>query len=344
MPPVQAFIGSEIAGALAQKFGTQVSIGKVNLGFFNRIIIDDVMMLDQKGDSMICASRVSAKLDFLPLKDGKISVSSAQLFGLNANIYKQDAKSPMNIQFVLDSLASKDTTRHTPLDLHIGSLIIRHGAVAYNQRDIAPKPGVFSPQHLGITNLSAHIILGHLTDKDIHLAVKKIALKDKSGLQLRNLRFKLDADQQQALLRDFSIELPHSQLQFDDLRATYRIENKHIVKPTLQFQGGIKPSVITLADIACFVPELRKFKDALQLHLQFSGTSTSARIHNLEFKTQSGSLLLRANGRVSDWDRLLRWKANISALKISGDGIGEVSRNLGKRISIPKEVLRLGDI
>lgn len=344
VPPVQAFIGSEVAGALAQKFGTQVSIGKVNLGFFNRIIIDDVMMLDQKGDSMICASRVSAKLDFLPLKDGKISVSSAQLFGLNANIYKQDAKSPMNIQFVLDSLASKDTTRHTPLDLHIGSLIIRHGAVAYNQRDIAPEPGVFSPQHLGITDLSAHIILGHLTDKDIHLAVKKIALKDKSGLQLRNLRFKLDADQQQALLRDFSIELPHSQLQFDDLRATYRIENKHIVKPTLQFQGGIKPSVITLADIACFVPELRKFKDALQLHLQFSGTSTSARIHNLEFKTQSGSLLLRANGRVSDWDRLLRWKANISALKISGDGIGEVSRNLGKRISIPKEVLRLGDI
>lgn len=54
--------------------------------------------------------------------------------------------------------------------------------------------------------------------------------------------------------------------------------------------------------------------------------------------------MLRANGRVSDWDRLLRWKANISALKISGDGIGEVSRNLGKRISIPKEVLRLGDI
>ena len=98
----------------------------------------------------------------------------------------------MNIQFVLDSLASKDTTRHTPLDLHIGSLIIRHGAVAYNQRDIAPKPGVFSPQHLGITDLSAHIILGHLTDNDIHLAVKKITLKDKSGLQLRNLRFKLD--------------------------------------------------------------------------------------------------------------------------------------------------------
>ena len=130
LPPVQTFLGSTIADALSKKFGTEVNVGKVNLGFFNRIIIDNVRMLDQKGDSMIYATRLSAKVDILPLKDGKISISSAQLFGLNANVYKQDAKSPLNIQFMLDSLASKDTTKHTPLDLHIGSVIIRHGAIA----------------------------------------------------------------------------------------------------------------------------------------------------------------------------------------------------------------------
>ena len=71
VPPVQAFIGSEVAGALAQKFGTQVSIGKVNLGFFNRIIIDDVMMLDQKGDSTTPGYVVyvwhDGKYDYLPM-------------------------------------------------------------------------------------------------------------------------------------------------------------------------------------------------------------------------------------------------------------------------------------
>lgn len=137
LPPVQAFIGSQAASALKDKFGTEVNIGKVNLGFLNRIIIDDVMMKDQQGDSMIYASRISAKIDLLPLKEGKISISSAQLFGLNANLYKQNARSKTNFQFLLDSLASKDTTKHTPLDLHIGSIIIRHGAIAYNQRDVA---------------------------------------------------------------------------------------------------------------------------------------------------------------------------------------------------------------
>ncbi len=345
LPPVQTFLGSTVATALAQKFGTEVSVGKINLGFFNRIIIDDVKMLDQKGDSMIYASRLSAKVDLLPLKDGKISVSSAQLFGLRANIYKQNAKSDMNIQFMLDSLASKDTTQHKPLDLRIGSVIIRHGSIAYNQRDIASAAGVFSPKHIGIRNLSAHIALHHLTDNDIHLSVKKIAFTDKSGLQVKNLRFKVNADKHQARLSDFQLELPKSNLELEDLIATYRTDEKgKLISETLQFEGGIKPSLITLSDVACFAPILRKWNDALYIDTHFSGTSTSARIHQLHFKTQSGSILLKANAKASDWNRKLHWLANIETLKVSDEGVEQIAANLGSQVKIPKEVLRLGNI
>ena len=345
LPPVQTFLGSTVATALAQKFGTEVSVGRINLGFFNRIIIDDVRMLDQKGDSMIYASRLSAKVDLLPLKDGKISVSSAQLFGLRANIYRQNAKSDMNIQFMLDSLASKDTTQHKPLDLRIGSVIIRHGSIAYNQRDIASAAGVFSPQHIGISNLSAHIALHHLTDNDIHLSIKKIAFTNKSGLQVKNLRFKVNADKHQARLSDFQLELPKSQLQLEDLIATYRTDEKgKLISETLQFEGGIKPSLITLSDVACFAPILRKWNDALYIDTHFSGTSTSARIHQLHFKTQSGSILLKANAKASDWNRKLHWLANIETLKVSDEGVEQIAANLGSKVKIPKEVLRLGNI
>lgn len=345
LPPVQTFLGSTVATALAQKFGTEVSVGKINLGFFNRIIIDDVRMLDQKGDSMIYASRLSAKVDLLPLKDGKISVSSAQLFGLRANIYRQNAKSDMNIQFMLDSLASKDTTQHKPLDLRIGSVIIRHGSIAYNQRDIASAAGVFSPQHIGISNLSAHIALHHLTDNDIHLSIKKIAFTDKSGLQVKNLRFKVNADKHQAHLSDFELELPKSHLLLEDLIATYRTDEKgKLISETLQFEGGIKPSLITLSDVACFAPILRKWNDALYIDTHFSGTSTSARIHQLHFKTQSGSILLKANAKASDWNRKLHWLANIETLQVSDEGVEQIAANLGSKVKIPKEVLRLGNI
>ena len=345
LPPVQAFIGSEVATVLSEKFGTKVSVGKVNLGFFNRLIVDNLMMYDQKGDSMLYAARVSAKLDFLPLKDGKISISSAQLFGLNANLYKQTAQSKPNFQFVIDSLASKDTTKQKkPLDLHIGSIIIRHGSIAYNQRDVAERSGVFSPKHIGIKELSTHIVLEHLTDNNIDLAIKKLSLLDKSGLQLKDLRFKLKADKQHATLSKFYLALPHSELKLADLSATYRVQDGKLVMPTLQYQGGILPSQVTLADISCLVPVLKKFEDAVYLDCRFTGTNNSLRCPALNIKTGSGSVYIKLNGKVSDWDKNIHWFANIEKIKVSAEGIKQVANNFGKKISIPQELLRLGDI
>ena len=162
-------------------------------------------MYDQQGDSLIYASRLSAKLDYMAVAQGRISVSSAQIFGLRANLYKQTAKSKPNFQFVLDSLASKDTTQHKPLDLHIGSLILRRGAIAYNQRDVAPRSGIFSPQHIQVSELSSHILLNRITNNSIDLTIKKLAFKDESGFKLQSLHFKLQADRQKAVLREFKL-------------------------------------------------------------------------------------------------------------------------------------------
>ena len=103
---------------------------------------------------MLTASRVSVKFDYFPLIKGKIFISSAQLFGMKAMLYQASADAKPNFQFVIDSLASKDTTKHTPLDLQINSLIIRHGAVKYDRYDIAPQYGRISP-HIWTSRISA---------------------------------------------------------------------------------------------------------------------------------------------------------------------------------------------
>ncbi len=344
LPVVQSSIGDQVADALGKKLGTKVSVGSVNLGILNRMIVDDVLLLDQKGDSMLYATRVSAKVDILPLFEGKISVGSAQLFGLKANLYKQTAQSPANFQFVLDSLASKDTTKHTPLDLHIGSIVVRHGSVDYNQRDVAEKKGVFSLKHIGIKNLSAHVILNHLTDDDIDLYVKKIALDDKSGLQLKSLGFKLVADKQKATLEDFELQLPHSDLSLGDVHAEYRVENGKLVMPSLQFDGSIKQSKLTLVDIACLVPAFKRFDDAVFFSSVFSGTSSSLRCKQISFRTGSGSINLQAKWKLSDWNKVLRWDVDIDNLNLTEDGVGVIARNLGPKVKVPSQVLRLGDI
>lgn len=344
LPSVQTFLGKEVAEALADKFGTKVDVGKVNLGFFNRIIIDDVMMYDQQGDSLIYASRLSAKIDYMAATQGKISVSSAQIFGLRANLYRQTAKSLANFQFVLDSLASKDTTQHKPLDLHIGSLIIRRGAIAYNQRDVAPRSGVFSPQHIRVSELSSHILLNHVTDNSIDLLLKKLSFKDESGFKLQSLHFKLQADRQKATLKEFRLLMPRSELVLDDLKATYRFEGKRFIPESLRFEGGIQQSKITFADVASLVPALRHFDDAVFVSSRFSGTAKSISVPSLNLRTGSGSINLQARGSYSHASSHPAWNADIANLNLSPAGVEFLAENLGSKVKIPKEIQRLGTI
>ena len=344
LPSVQTFLGKEVAEALADKFGTKVEVGKVNLGFFNRIIIDDVMMYDQQGDSLIYASRLSAKIDYMAATQGKISVSSAQIFGLRANLYRQTAKSPANFQFVLDSLASKDTTQHKPLDLHIGSLIIRRGAIAYNQRDVAPRSGIFSPQHIRVSELSSHILLNHVTDNSIDLLLKKLSFKDESGFKLQSLHFKLQADRQKATLKEFRLLMPRSELVLDDLKATYRFEGKRFIPESLHFEGGIQQSKITFADVASLVPALRHFDDAVFVSSRFSGTAKSISVPSLNLRTGSGSINLQARGSYIHASSHPAWNADIANLNLSPAGVEFLAENLGSKVKIPKEIQRLGTI
>ena len=53
IPSIQVFVGNAISDALSEKLGTNVKVGRVDLGFLNRIIIDDLVIDDQLNKPML---------------------------------------------------------------------------------------------------------------------------------------------------------------------------------------------------------------------------------------------------------------------------------------------------
>ena len=76
IPFIQNAIGECVSGVLSEKLGTKVSVGRVDLGFINRIIIDDSQMLDQQKKQMLNVSRISVKINLLALANGQIEITS----------------------------------------------------------------------------------------------------------------------------------------------------------------------------------------------------------------------------------------------------------------------------
>ena len=317
MPQVQRFIGSKVASELSEKLGTEVSIGRVDLGFLNRIIIDDVLILDQRKQELLKASRISAKMELLPLLDGRVSISTAQLFGAHLKLYRDSAQADMNIQFVLDSLASRDTTSHTPIDLRVNSLIIRHSSVSYDQLDAAQTEGLLNPAHLNLSDISAHLVLKAFKEDSLNLNIKKLTFHEQSGLQVKRLTMHVEASDKEATLKHFLLQLPRSSLSLGSLSAQYLFRDRRYVRGTLQYRGTIEESDITPADINCLVPKLQAVTSNLKVSSSFSGTDNSIDIPSLLATSENNAIEIHANGFLHHWDETPAWQIQIDRIRLS---------------------------
>lgn len=344
IPSIQTYIGGCVADALCDKFGTKVKVGRVDLGFINRLILDDSYMQDKNGEQMLRVSRISVKINLLALANGQIEITSAQFFGLHANLYKATPEAKPNFQFVVDALASKDSTKQkTPLDLQINSLIIRNGEISYRVLSRPSRPGKFSADDINARNISAHIIINRITDDSLNVKVKRIAFDERCGFKLKSLSLSAIACRTKTKIENFKLELPASLIQIPSLQASYRMKNGQIEMPTLQFDGSIKAPYISTSDLAVFVPTLTRLNMRPALDIQFNGTGSSLTVKKIIINTTDGSLQLVANGGVKNYPANPSWYTNIDQLKAGQQAISNIyAVATGK--NVPNIIERLGNV
>ena len=344
IPSIQTYIGGCVADALCDKFGTKVKVGRVDLGFINRLILDDSYMQDKNGEQMLRVSRISVKINLLALANGQIEITSAQFFGLHANLYKATPEAKPNFQFVVDALASKDSTKQkTPLDLQINSLIIRNGEISYRVLSRPSRPGKFSADDINARNISAHIIINRITDDSLNVKVKRIAFDERCGFKLKSLSLSAIACRTKAKIENFKLELPATLIQIPSLQASYRMKNGQIEMPTLQFDGSIKAPYISPSDLAVFVPTLTRLNMRPALDIQFNGTGSSLTVKKISINTTDGSLQLVANGGVKNYPANPSWYTNIDQLKAGQQAISNIyAVATGK--NAPNIIERLGNV
>ena len=74
LPYVQQQVSVLLSEQLSRALGSKLSIGRVNLGLLNRVIVDDLQLNDLSGKEMLKVSRLSAKFVIFPLfKNGIIN-------------------------------------------------------------------------------------------------------------------------------------------------------------------------------------------------------------------------------------------------------------------------------
>lgn len=278
---MQQFMADRIAGLLSEKLGTEVSIGSVNVGFFNRLIINDLKASDRNGVTMLKVGRVSASLNVWNILQGQITIPSAQLFSANATIYKENKDSVLNIQYVIDAFASKDTTKSNPLNLRINTLLVRHANVRYDVKDMPIKEGRFDANHLNLRNVGFNLSLKALTDDSLNVSLKRFsATENYSKFHVKELALKCEANKHHADIRDLKFSSVNTMFDLPSLSIDY---NNDKGDKSFRFIGNTTlDGNICLSDFSCFVPVFKKLNMPYSLSADWNGGSDKIEVSSLK--------------------------------------------------------------
>ena len=112
VPAVQNYVKDKAVSYLEGKIGTEVKIGRIEIGLPKKVILEGVYFEGQNGDTLIAGDKLAVDISLMKLLDNEVEINSIDLEGITAKI-SRNKDAVFNFDYIIkafDSGKPKDTT------------------------------------------------------------------------------------------------------------------------------------------------------------------------------------------------------------------------------------------
>ncbi|MDL2255153.1 translocation/assembly module TamB domain-containing protein [Parabacteroides sp. OttesenSCG-928-K15] len=333
---------------LSEYLGVPVRVERIGIKWISRLTLEGVYLEDQAGKPMIEANHVSAGFKLLPLLQGKYVFTTVRLFGFNMHLQKERPDEKLNLQFLIDAFASRDTLREkSPIDLRLNSVLLRQGKVSYDVQSEKQTNGIFNAKHIDIQNISANISLKVFNADSINAHVKKLSFNEASGFALNRLSMNIIGNRDSTYIDQFEVRLPNSRLNIDKAAIqTSAIDGVTSLFNNAPLALSIAPSRLCLKDLAAFTPAFAYFSDTVQISAEASGVVNNIDLQHLTVRQANKMMFngqMNLRGITDPKETYIFGKVN--QMYVTPEGLSALANNFNKeQIQLPEPILNLGTI
>jgi len=118
LPVVQNWLIQKVTASISEKIKAEVSIGHIEIRFFTNMNLENFLVKDQAGDTLLYAKSLNMGItNFQPFKK-RIFLSSVYLDNPIIHLYRTPENEEFNFQFIMDHLSVPKTDKETePYDI-----------------------------------------------------------------------------------------------------------------------------------------------------------------------------------------------------------------------------------
>jgi len=199
---------------LAADMDTKITVGKVEVGWWKKVTLHNVLIYDQQNDTLIHAGRVSLKYKDFDSKKHLISLSNIELENANVHFEKHPGNDTFNFSFFTHYFQPKKKDPNKPRIIWTiisKKVSLKNAAFRYrNAQFPAPKGRRFNENYFEFAQINGDINDFSIIKDSLSFRVNELTTKEKSGLTVTHLSADTRIHSSSIAFFNMKLETPHS--------------------------------------------------------------------------------------------------------------------------------------
>ncbi|TAJ15538.1 translocation/assembly module TamB [Marinilabiliaceae bacterium JC017] len=277
LPAVQTQLVHILTNRLSEDFDTEISIGYVHLMPFKRLSLGEVLIMDQKADTLLFVPKFTATIDSLGFKKRQIYLRTVNLEEPHININQTDTT--YNFSFLFDALAGSTDSTTTKWKYLAHSVTANQAQLSFTKYDTLSKTdkSIFFVKHLNtaIADISNN-------NNKFSSKIEHLSFVDKSGFAIKEFSSQVTLTDSCVLIKELTAHSQHSLLALDSLYLNTRdITDFNSFARKGNFHLKMKELKVSPKDFSYFPFRVPFLNSAINLSGSIYGTISNLKGRNI---------------------------------------------------------------
>ncbi len=277
---VQTFLSQKIANSISKQLNAKITVGGVDIAFFNKIILENLLIEGQNNDTLLFSPSIVANIDSFSYKKQYIALS--KLTFKNTLIYATtDSSGEYNYQFILNSAQNNKPAKYS-WRTSCENFDFKNARILYEFRDKKPA------QNIVVDNINLGIQKFKLFPDSLFFNISHLELNSNNRFQLNTFTAKISSSKKRFSITNINAKTPNSFIsnsEFEYLPPTDSLETEG------KLDFNIDNSELSFNDLALFFPQLLGMNQTFEYSGNIYGKLSDLKGKNLRIKTGENTLI-----------------------------------------------------
>lgn len=277
IPAVQTSVAKRLTDSLREKNDVNMSIGKVSLGYFGNIKLNEIYVEDHHADTLLTAKEIrSSIISFTNLINNSPNLGDTRIDGLNMRMKRYKNEDKDNLGVLIEKLRKEPTGDSTHFELHAENVQILNSKFSYIDENLDKQDVLI------VDSLSIYANELQINDANIDIDIGSMKGYEHRGIEIDNLSTQFHYDPNKMSLVDMKLQTPGSLIKAD-LYFKYELSDFSDFENLVQVEADFRESILSSNDLKAFYDGFGN-DQLLKFQTKLTGTLNDFQLENFRLQ------------------------------------------------------------